>query len=93
VIALPPGPSLVVASHNKDKLREIKELLAPFGFDIRGAGELGLSEPEEKREAPPVNPALPRCPTIQGYALARLAAHRAFIRPAGRVPKRIFVWR
>ena len=41
------GPTLVVASHNPGKVREIKELLAPFGIETRGASELGLPEPEE----------------------------------------------
>jgi len=41
------GDSLVVASHNAGKVREILELLAPFGFDVKGAAELGLPEPEE----------------------------------------------
>jgi len=39
--------SLVIASHNPGKVREILELLAPLGFDVKGAGELGLPEPEE----------------------------------------------
>jgi XTP/dITP diphosphohydrolase len=47
VIALPRGSTLVVASHNKGKVREIEELLAPLGFEIKGAAELGLPEPEE----------------------------------------------
>ncbi len=38
---------LIVASHNAGKVREISELLAPFGFDIVSAGTLGLAEPEE----------------------------------------------
>jgi len=38
---------LVVASHNKGKLREIKDLLAPLGFALKSATELGLPEPEE----------------------------------------------
>ena len=38
---------MVVASHNQDKLREIAELLAPFGLVMRSAAELGLPEPEE----------------------------------------------
>lgn len=38
---------LVVASHNTGKLREIEELLAPLGFALKSAGELGLPEPEE----------------------------------------------
>jgi XTP/dITP diphosphohydrolase len=41
------GTPLVVASHNAGKVREILELLAPLGFDVRGAAELGLPEPEE----------------------------------------------
>ena len=41
------GATLVLASHNKGKLREIAELLAPFGLDVKSAGALGLPEPEE----------------------------------------------
>jgi len=41
------GDSLVVASHNPGKVREIEELLAPFGFKVHGAAELHLDEPEE----------------------------------------------
>jgi XTP/dITP diphosphohydrolase len=39
--------SLVVASHNKGKVREIGELLAPFAIETISAGDLGLPEPEE----------------------------------------------
>jgi XTP/dITP diphosphohydrolase len=45
-IEIGAGP-LVVASHNPGKLREIVELLAPFGIAVKSAGELGLAEPEE----------------------------------------------
>jgi len=44
---LPRGSTLVVASHNKGKVREIFDLLAPFGIAVKGAAELGLVEPEE----------------------------------------------
>lgn len=44
---LPRGSKLVLASHNKGKLREIAELLAPFGLDVKSADALGLPEPEE----------------------------------------------
>jgi XTP/dITP diphosphohydrolase len=47
---LAPGTKLVLASHNKGKLVEIKDLLAPFELDVVGAGELGLLEPEETGE-------------------------------------------
>jgi XTP/dITP diphosphohydrolase len=43
---LTPGP-IVVASHNRGKIREIVDLLGPFGFDVRSAADLGLPEPEE----------------------------------------------
>jgi XTP/dITP diphosphohydrolase len=43
---LEPG-RLVLASHNKGKLREFQGLLAPYGMELVSAGELGLPEPEE----------------------------------------------
>jgi XTP/dITP diphosphohydrolase len=47
VIRIGRGDRLVVASHNPGKVREIKELIAPFGIQTLGAAELGLPEPEE----------------------------------------------
>lgn len=41
------GGKLVVASHNPGKVREIGDLLAPFGIETVSAGALGLDEPEE----------------------------------------------
>jgi len=41
------GETLVIASHNQGKVREIRELLEPFALTIVGAAELGLPEPEE----------------------------------------------
>lgn len=38
---------LVVASHNKGKLKEIHDLIGPFGFETQSAAELGLPEPDE----------------------------------------------
>ena len=38
---------IVVATHNKGKLAEISDLLAPYGLEARSAGEYGLSEPPE----------------------------------------------
>ena len=38
---------IVLASHNKGKLKEIKLLLKPFGITVISANELGLTEPEE----------------------------------------------
>jgi XTP/dITP diphosphohydrolase len=38
---------LVIASHNKGKVREMGELLAPFGIETISVAELGLPEPDE----------------------------------------------
>ena len=40
------GP-LIIATHNPGKLREMRELLAPYGVATQSAGELGLAEPAE----------------------------------------------
>lgn len=38
---------VVIATHNKGKLREMRELLEPFGVEAVSAGELGLPVPAE----------------------------------------------
>ncbi|WP_230280901.1 RdgB/HAM1 family non-canonical purine NTP pyrophosphatase [Croceicoccus sp. Ery15] len=39
--------SLVIATHNAGKLKEISALLAPYGINCISAGSLGLPEPAE----------------------------------------------
>ncbi len=39
--------TLVIASHNSGKVREITALLAPLGYKVIGASTAGLEEPEE----------------------------------------------
>lgn len=41
------GDTLVVASHNPGKVREIVALLAPYRLHIVGAADLEIAEPEE----------------------------------------------
>jgi XTP/dITP diphosphohydrolase len=41
------GGRLVIASHNKGKVREIGDLLRPFNVEAVSAGDLGLPEPDE----------------------------------------------
>ena len=41
------GGSLVIATHNAGKLKEISALLAPYGMTCVSAGSLGLPEPAE----------------------------------------------
>jgi XTP/dITP diphosphohydrolase len=45
------GDTLVIASHNKGKLREIGDLLLPFGVNCRSAGDFGLVEPDETEDS------------------------------------------
>ena len=44
---LASGQKLVLASHNKGKLREIESLLLPHGIEVVSASALGLPEPVE----------------------------------------------
>ncbi|MBS0558911.1 MAG: non-canonical purine NTP pyrophosphatase [Proteobacteria bacterium] len=44
---LEPGSRLVIASHNRGKLREIADLLRPHAIEAVPAGDLGLPEPDE----------------------------------------------
>lgn len=44
------GGKLLVATHNKGKLAEITEILAPYGVSVIGAAEMDLPEPEETED-------------------------------------------
>ncbi len=44
------GDSLAVASHNKGKLREFRDLLDPYGIKVVSSEELGVPEPVETGE-------------------------------------------
>ncbi len=46
-VDLNPGDTLIIASHNAGKVREIASLLEPLKLNILSAGELGIEEPEE----------------------------------------------
>ena len=68
---LTAGTKIVVASHNEGKVREIRDLLRPFGLETVSAAELSLPEPEETET------------TFSGNAkLKALAAARASGLPA-----------
>jgi XTP/dITP diphosphohydrolase len=41
------GQKILIATHNKGKLEEFREILGPLGVDVTSAGELKLAEPEE----------------------------------------------
>ncbi len=44
---LSAGDTVLVASHNEGKVREIRALLAPFGLSVTSASEHDLPEPDE----------------------------------------------
>ncbi|HEY0301273.1 MAG TPA: non-canonical purine NTP pyrophosphatase, partial [Rhizomicrobium sp.] len=52
------GDTLVVASHNPGKVREIMDLLAPFGLHVISARDLEIDEPEETEDSFAGNAAL-----------------------------------
>jgi len=57
-VKLKRGDTLVVASHNPGKVREIVDLLAPFRLHIIGARDLEIEEPEETEDTFAGNAAL-----------------------------------
>jgi len=77
------GGRLVIASHNQGKVREIGDLLAPFGADVVSAATLGLPEPDEtgatfvanaelKARAAAIASGLPALADDSGLAVAAL---------------------
>ncbi len=67
-----PG-KLVIASHNQGKVREIRELLAPFGIDPVSASELDLPEPDETGTTFAENALLKARASAQGSGIVALA--------------------
>jgi XTP/dITP diphosphohydrolase len=41
------GEKIIIATHNKGKLEEFRQIFLPFGVNAVSAGELGLPEPAE----------------------------------------------
>jgi len=62
---------VVAATHNSGKLREIQELLQPYGVEIVSAAALGLPEPEETGDSFAANA---RLKALAAARLARLPA-------------------
>jgi non-canonical purine NTP pyrophosphatase (RdgB/HAM1 family) len=64
---------LVVASHNPGKVKEINELLGPYGVEAVSAGTLGLPEPEEIGTTFEANAQLKSEAATKGSGLVALA--------------------
>ena len=72
-VTLRRGTRLVIASHNEGKVREIADLLAPFGVETVSAGKLGLPEPEETGDSFAENARLKAMAAAQASGLPALA--------------------
>lgn len=73
---------LVIASHNAGKLREIADLVAPFGADAVAAGCLGLPEPAETGATFQANAELKARAAAEGAGLPALADDSGLVVPA-----------
>jgi XTP/dITP diphosphohydrolase len=73
---------LVIASHNKGKIVEIEELLAPLGGETVSAAELGLAEPEETGESFTANALLKARAAAEASGLPALADDSGLTVPA-----------
>jgi XTP/dITP diphosphohydrolase len=67
------GTRLVIASHNEGKVREIADLLAPFGIEAVSAAKLGLPEPEEAGDSFAANARLKAISAARSSTLPALA--------------------
>jgi XTP/dITP diphosphohydrolase len=71
-----------VASHNSGKVREIGELLAPYGVETVSAADLGLPEPEETGVTFAENAILKALAGADGAGLPALADDSGLVVPA-----------
>jgi XTP/dITP diphosphohydrolase len=67
------GGRLVLASHNRGKVREIAALLSPYAIEIISAAELNLPEPEETGSSFAENAALKARAAAQAGGIPALA--------------------
>ncbi len=76
------GDRLVIASHNRGKVREIGELLRPFAVGVVSAGDLGLAEPEETGGTFVANAELKATAAARGAGLPAIADDSGLVVPA-----------
>lgn len=69
---------LVVASHNKGKIREIEFLLAHYGLSVKSATELDLEEPIEDGESFEANAEIKAVAAMKATGLPALADDSGF---------------
>ncbi|MGR3492588.1 MAG: RdgB/HAM1 family non-canonical purine NTP pyrophosphatase [Shimia sp.] len=71
------GDTLVLASHNAGKLRELRALLEPFGIHAKSVAEYGAAEPDETGTTFAENA------RIKAHDAARLSGHPALSDDSG----------
>ena len=76
------GDTLVIASHNKGKVREIAELLGAYVAHFPSAGALNLPEPDETETTFIGNAALKARAAANGSGLPALADDSGLVVPA-----------
>lgn len=77
MVRLDKGETLVIASHNKGKVKEIGELLEPYEIKCISAGDLDLDEPEETGTTFEANAVL------KAKAAAKASGHMALADDSG----------
>ena len=70
---------VVIATHNQGKLKEMRELLAPYGVATHSSADLGLPEPKETGKTFAANA------RIKALAAARTSGKAAFADDSGLV--------
>jgi len=75
-------PMLVIASHNPGKVREIGDLLTPFGTRVFSAGEMNLPEPIEDGDSFRANAEIKALSAATTAALPALADDSGLVVPA-----------
>jgi XTP/dITP diphosphohydrolase len=73
---------LLIASHNAGKVREITELLLPFGLEIISAADLKIEEPEENESTFEGNARLKALYCAKASQLPSLADDSGLVVPA-----------
>ncbi|MGN6550249.1 MAG: RdgB/HAM1 family non-canonical purine NTP pyrophosphatase [Pararhizobium sp.] len=65
--------TLIVASHNAGKIREIRDLIEPLGYQVASAADLAFAEPEETGTTFEENAAIKALASAQASGLPALA--------------------
>jgi len=68
-----PGDTLILASHNKGKIAEFRDLLEPRGIALTSASDVGVEEPEETGDTFEANARLKADATARTAGLPALA--------------------